>query len=130
MSGSPSFSKQLWVGGINRDRTAMLMSVGSRIRNFRVRHGHWQLVHHHRVGGVTTDAAWEGLGAAFGIPYMDAILSCGDLRMLNKFLYTTSKLKTRGEDASQELSVKDGKRYKESISAGVLIPHKDPLFLI
>ena len=39
MSGSPSFSRQLWGGGINRDMTAVLMSVESRVRNFRVRHG-------------------------------------------------------------------------------------------
>ena len=32
-------------------RMAVLMSVGSRVRNFRVRHGSWLLVHHHRVGG-------------------------------------------------------------------------------
>ena len=58
VSGSPSFARQLWGGGINRDRMAVLMSAESRVRNFRVRHGYWQLVNHHRVGGVTTTEAW------------------------------------------------------------------------
>ena len=43
-------------------RMAVLMSVGSRVRNFRVRHGSWLLVHHHRVGGVNTATAWVVLG--------------------------------------------------------------------
>ena len=51
VSGSPSFVRHLWVGGINRGRTAVLMSVGSRVRNFRGRHGSCRLVHCHRVGG-------------------------------------------------------------------------------
>ena len=80
VSGSPSFSRKLWRGGINRDSTAMLMSVASRVRNFRGRHGYWKLVHQHRVGMVTTAAAWVGLGAAFGNLSMEAILSCKFLR--------------------------------------------------
>ena len=51
VSGIPSFVIQLWGGVINRDRTAVLMSLGSRVRNFRGRHGSWRLVHHHRMGG-------------------------------------------------------------------------------
>ena len=39
--GIPSFSRQLWGGGINRDSAAVLMSVGSRVRKFRGRHRSW-----------------------------------------------------------------------------------------
>ena len=128
VSGSPSFVRQIWGRVINRDRTAVLMSVGSRVRNFRVINGPWRLVHHHRVGVLTTVAAWMGLGEDFGNPYMEAILSCGVLSTLNKIWDTTSKLKTRGEVSSEEISVKDGKRDKESVSTGVLLPHKYPFF--
>ena len=84
-------------------------------------------MHHHRVEVVTTAAAWVGIGDDFGKPSMETILSCAVLRVLNTIWDTTSELKTRGEAASQELSVKDGKRDKESVSTGGLIPHKDPL---
>ena len=128
MSGSPSFSRQLWGGGINRDRTSVLMFVESRVRKFRGRHGSCQLVHHHRVGRETTPSVWVGLGSAFGNPSMEAILSCGVPATLNKIWDKTSKLKTRGEVSSEEISVKDGKRDKESVSTGVLLPHKYPFF--
>ena len=88
MSDSPSFVRQLWGGGINRDRTTLLMSVGYRVRKSRGRHGYWQLVHHHRVEGATTAAAWVGLGAAFGNPFMEAILSYVFPRMLNTIMDT------------------------------------------
>ena len=130
MSGSPSFVRQLWGGGINRDRTAVLMSVGYRVIKFRGRHGSWRLVHHHRVGGVTTAAAWAEIGAAFGNPSMEAILSCGFPGTLNTIWDKTSKLNTRGEAASQKLSMKDGKRDNESMSTGGLIHHKNPLCFI
>ena len=67
-------------------------------------------------GGVTTTVAWVGIRAAFGKPSMEAILSCRVPRKLNTIWYTTSKLKTGGESASEELSVKDGKREKEIMS--------------
>ena len=89
MSGSPSFVRQLRGGGINRDTKAVLMSVGSIVRKFRGRHGYWQLVHHHRVGGVTTAAAWVGLGDSFGNPPMEAILSCRVPMKLNTVWDTT-----------------------------------------
>ena len=68
VSGSPSFVRQLWGGVINRYRTEFLMSVGYRFIKFSGRHGSWQLVHHHRVGGVTTSSALVRIGAAFGKP--------------------------------------------------------------
>ena len=101
MSGIPSFVIQLWVGGINRDRTAVLISVGSRVRNFRGRHGSWRLVHHHMMGGVTTAAAWVGLGVDFGKPSMEAILSCVLPRILNTIWDTMSRLKTGRAATSQ-----------------------------
>ena len=52
MSVVPSFVRQLWGGGINRDRTEVLMYVGYIVRNFSVIHRSWKIVHHHRVGGV------------------------------------------------------------------------------
>ena len=61
---------------------------------------------------------------------MESILSCRVPRTLNKIWDTTSKLKTRGEDDSQELSVKDGKRENEIISTGEFLPQKDPLCFI
>ena len=111
------------------DRTSVLMSLGYRIRNFRGIHGSWWLIHHHRVGRVTNDAAWVRIGSAFGNPSMEAILSCGVLRTLKTIWDITSKLKKIGESDSQEISVKDIKRYKESVSTGGLLPHKDPLCL-
>ena len=39
VSGSPGFSRHLWGGGIDRDRKAVLMSVGYRVINFSGRHG-------------------------------------------------------------------------------------------
>ena len=75
VSGSPSFFRHLWGGGINMDMMAVLMSVGYRVKYFRGRHGSWQPVHHHKVGGATTAAAWVELGDAFGKPSMEAILS-------------------------------------------------------
>ena len=66
VSGSPSFVRQLWRGGINRDITSVLMSMGYRVRYFRGRHGSWRPVHHYMVGRVTTAAECLGLGAAFG----------------------------------------------------------------
>ena len=61
---------------------------------------------------------------------MEVILSCGVPRTLNTIWYTTSKLKTGGAAASQELSVKEVNRYKESVSKGGLIPHKYPMCFI
>ena len=57
-------------------------------------------------------------------------MSCRVLRILNTIWYTTSKIKTRGEDASQEFSVKDVKRDKGSVSTGVLFLYKDPFCFI
>ena len=88
------------------------MSVGYRIRNFRGIHGSWRLGHHKRVEGVTTSAAWLGLRAAFGDPSMEAVLSCGVPRTLNKVWDTTSKINTRREAAYQELYMKDRNRDK------------------
>ena len=53
----------------------VLMNVGSRVRHFRVRHGSGQLVYPHRVGVVTTTAAWVGIKAAFWEPSIDTIPS-------------------------------------------------------
>ena len=58
------------------DRTVVFIFVGSRVRNFRGRHGSWQLVNHQRVGGVTTAAVWTGIGSAFRKPSMEVIISC------------------------------------------------------
>ena len=87
-------------------------------------------MNHHRVRGVTTAAAWVGLGEAFGSPSIETILSYGVPRTLNKIWDTTYKIKTGGVAASQEISVKDGKRDKESVSTVVFLPHKDPFFPI
>ena len=125
----PSFVRHVWGGGINRYGTEVLMSVGSRVRNFRGIHGSWLLVHQHRMGVVTTAVAWVGLGDDFGNPSMEAILSGVDTRTFNTICDTTSKLKTRGGAASQELSLKYRKRDKESISTGGFIPHKEPFFI-
>ena len=65
------------------DRTAVLISVGYRVRNFRGRHDSWIIVQHHMVGGGDTSAEWVGLGAAFGNSYMEAMLICGVPRTLN-----------------------------------------------
>ena len=56
-------------------RTALLMYVGSIFRNFRGRHGSWRLVHHHRVGKVTTTEVWVWLGVSFRNLSMETILS-------------------------------------------------------
>ena len=88
------------------------MSVVYRFKNFRGRNWSWRLVHYHRVGGATTAAAWVGLGAAFGKPYMETILSCGVPMTLNKVWDTTSKINTRREAAYQELYMKDRNRDK------------------
>ena len=69
-----------------------MISVESRVRNFRGRHGSWKLVHHHRVGTVATAAAWVGLWAAFGKPSMEVILRCRFPRTLNIIWYTRYKL--------------------------------------
>ena len=114
------------MGGINRDRMFVLISIGSRVRNFRRRNWSWHLLFHHRVGGATTTAAWVGLGAAFGKPYMETIMSRRVPRTLDKVWDTTSKPKTRGEATSQELPVKGGNRNNESLSTGGFLPHKDP----
>ena len=87
-------------------------------------------MHHHRLGGVNTAAVWVGIGASFGNPHMESILICRVTSTLNKILDTKSKLKTGGEAPSQELSVKEGNREKESVSIGGLIPHKYPLCFI
>ena len=121
VSGSPSFVRQLWGRGINRDMTSVWMYVGYRVINFRRRHGSWWIVHHHRVGGATTAAAWVGIGADFGNPSMKAIPSCGFTSTLDTIFDTTSKLKTGGSAAYQELSVKCGKRDKEIVSTGGLL---------
>ena len=63
-------------GGINIDRTELLMYMGYRVRKIRGRHGSWRLVHHHRVGAVDIAAVWLGLGEALGNPSMEDILSC------------------------------------------------------
>ena len=70
------------------------MYLGYRVRNFRVRHGSWQQVHHHMVGGVNTAAAWERLGGDFGDLSMEAILVCRVSITLNTIWYTTYKIKT------------------------------------
>ena len=130
VSGSPSFVIPLWGGGINRDRKEVLISVGYRVIKFRGRHRSWRLVHHHRVGVMTKNEVWVGLGAASGNSSMEAILRCGVPRTLNKIWYKTYKLKSGGAAAYQELSVKNGKGDKESVSTGVFISHKVPLCLI
>ena len=79
---------------------------------------------------MTTSAAWVGLRAAFGNPYMEAILNCRVPRTLNKILEKMFKLKTGGEAAYQELSMKDGKRDKEIVSTRLLLPHKEILCFI
>ena len=61
---------------------------------------------------------------------MEAILIYGVPRALNTIRVTTSKLKTRGGDAFQELSVKDRNTDEESVSKGGLIPHKYPMCFI
>ena len=81
--------------------TAVLMSVGSRVIKSRVIYRSWLLVHHHIVGGATTAAAWVGLGAYFGKPSMESILSCGVPRTLNTIWDTMSKLKIGRAATSQ-----------------------------
>ena len=49
---------------------------------------------------------------------MEAKLSCGVPRTLNKTWDRMSQLKTRGEAAYQELSDKAGKKDTESVSTG------------
>ena len=109
---------------------SVLISVDSRFIKFRRRHVSWKIVHDRRVVGVTTAAAWVGIWIDFGKLSMGSILSCGVPRALKCFWYTTYKLETAGAAASQELSVKDRKIYKESLSTGRFIPHKDPLCFI
>ena len=58
---------------------------------------------------------------------MEAKLSCGVPRTLNKTWDRMSQPKTRGEAAYQELSDKAGKKDTESVSTGGLLPNKDPL---
>ena len=87
-------------------------------------------MHQHRVGVVNTNAEWVGLGMAFGNPYMESIPSCGVPRTLNTIWDTMSKLNTGGSADSQEFSVKDLKRDKESVYTGGFLPHKDQLCLI
>ena len=84
----------MWGGGINRDRKAVLIYVGSRVRNFRGRHGHWRLLYYPRVELVTAAAVWLGIGAAFGNAFMVAILSYGVPR-IKKNWETVYKLNTR-----------------------------------
>ena len=79
---------------------------------------------------MTNAAAWVGLGSTFGNPSMEAILIYGVPRTLKRIRDKTSKLKTRGEAASQELSVNNGKREKESVSTVGFLPHKDLLCFI
>ena len=71
----------------------LLVSVGYIVINIRGRHRLWRLVHHLRVGVVTTAAVWVGLEAAFGDPSMDAILICGIPSTLNTIWDKMSKLK-------------------------------------
>ena len=54
----------------------VLIYGGYRIRDFRGRHGSWRILHHHRVGGVTTSAAYVELWVHFGTLSMEAILVC------------------------------------------------------
>ena len=84
MSGNPRLVRQVWLGGINKDKSAVLMYGGYRVRYFRVRHRSWRLVQNHRRGGVNTAVAWVGLGVKFGNPYMEAILSCRVPKTLKK----------------------------------------------
>ena len=56
---------------------------------------------------MTTAGACVGIGEAFGNLSMEAILSCGVPRTLNKIWETTSKLNAIGEAASKELSVEN-----------------------
>ena len=65
VSGSPSFVRKLWGGGINKDMMTVLMSLGSRVRKFRERYGTCQIVDHHRVG-------------PFGNSSIEAILTYGN----------------------------------------------------
>ena len=130
VSGSPSFVRKLWGGGIKMDRTAVFMSVGYIVRKFRVIHVSKQIVHHRRVEGGTIAKEWLRLGVVFGNPSMEFILSFGVPKMLNTIWYKMSKLKTTGEDVSTELSMKDGNRDKENVSTGGLFPHKNSLCFI
>ena len=77
---------------------------------------------------MTTAVAWVGLGAAFGKPYMEAILTCRVPRKLNTIWYTTFKLNTVRADSSQEISVKYRNMDKESVFIEVLLLHKYPFF--
>ena len=111
-------------------RTEVLMYVESRDRNFRGRHRLCKLFNQHRVGGVTTAAAWFGIGASFENPYMEAILICGVLRKLNTIWDTTYKQSIAGAAAYQDLTGKHGKGDKESFSTGGFLPLKDLFCLI
>ena len=84
MSGIPSFIRQLRGGGINRARTAVLMSVGYIVINLSGIHGSLKLVHNHRMGVVTTSAVWVGTGVAFENLSMEVMLRCRVKRTLNK----------------------------------------------
>ena len=57
VSGNPRFSRQVWVGGINKDRMEVLIYRGSGVRDFRGINESWRILHHQRVGGATTAAA-------------------------------------------------------------------------
>ena len=100
------------------------MYGGSRVRELRVINGPCRLVHHNRLGGVTTGSAWLGLGVNFGNPHMETILICGVRITPNTIWDSAAKLKTGGVADYQELSKKDGRGDKESVSTGGFLPHK------
>ena len=100
VSGNPEFVRQVWVRGVKKDRTAVLMSEGIRVRYFRVIHGLCMIVHHHRAGLVTTTIYWVGQGEYFGAPPMAAIMKFGVSRTLSIFCDSASKLKAVGFDSS------------------------------
>ena len=77
------------------------MFGGMRVGYFMIRNVSWRLVHHHRVGELTTGAAWVELGVNFGDLAMEAILSCGIPRTLSTVWYSAFKLKSIGVDDSK-----------------------------
>ena len=77
VSGNPEFVINIWGGGVNKTRTAVLMFECKRARDAMIRHVLWRLVHHHRVRVLKTAESWVELGVDFGVLAMEAILSCG-----------------------------------------------------
>ena len=111
VSVNPIIVRQLCGGGINKYSIEVLMHGGYRVGYLRGRHVSWLLVHHHRVGGVTTTEAWVGLGVDFENPSIESILSCVVPSNLNTIWDSMSNLKTGGISAPQGLSMKDRRGY-------------------